>query len=309
MERYKRFESLNMMMIPRNERALYHNEDVFISDNIDDGNEFANIAERSEFIPLIYSSYPFKINFSIAILCLDGSLDISLNISEYKLSKNSLIVIPAETIGVCKNISDNCRLAAIAFSTDYFNYNINSHITLINNRLLSKSPVISLSKDEIEIFLGIYSNIRNVIEYDDDFYKKEMICNYLQIFNYNYCRLMTKYGNFESREKKNHKSRIFDQFMQLLEEFHNRERKIGFYADKLCLTPKYLSQIIFEVSSRYAGDWIKDYVILEAKALLKNGNYNVQQVSDMLNFPNQSFFGVYFKKAVGCSPLSYQNRG
>lgn len=79
-----------------------------------------------------------------------------------------------------------------------------------------------------------------------------------------------------------------------------------FYADRLCLTPKYLSQVVHAVSGRHAGDWIRDYVILEAKALLKSGQYTIQQVSDMLNFANQSFFGVYFKKAVGCSPTVYK---
>ena len=84
------------------------------------------------------------------------------------------------------------------------------------------------------------------------------------------------------------------------------ERSIGFYAERLCLTPKYLSQVVHAVSGRHAGEWIRDYVILEAKALLKSGQYTTQQVADMLNFPNQSFFGVYFKKAVGCSPKAYR---
>ena len=75
----------------------------------------------------------------------------------------------------------------------------------------------------------------------------------------------------------------------------------------MCLTPKYLSQVVYAVSGgRYAGEWIRDYVILEAKALLKSGQYTIQQVSDMLNFANQPFFGVYFKKAVGCSPTAYR---
>ena len=65
--------------------------------------------------------------------------------------------------------------------------------------------------------------------------------------------------------------------------------------------------MVYAVSGRHAGDWIRDYVILEAKALLKSRKYTIQQISDMLNFANQSFFGVYFKKEVGCSPKAYQN--
>ena len=72
------------------------------------------------------------------------------------------------------------------------------------------------------------------------------------------------------------------------------------------LTPKYLSQVIYQASGRHAGEWIKDYVILEAKILLKSGKYTVQQVGDMLNFANASFFGKYFKAATGCSPKQFQ---
>lgn len=77
-------------------------------------------------------------------------------------------------------------------------------------------------------------------------------------------------------------------------------------AGKLCISPKYLSHVVRSVSGRHPGDWIRDYVVLEAKALLKSGKYTVQQVSDSLNFPNQSFFGTYFKKATGVSPMAYK---
>ena len=77
---------------------------------------------------------------------------------------------------------------------------------------------------------------------------------------------------------------------------------------KLCVTSKYLSQVVHKVSGRFAGDWITDFVILEAKALLKSRKYTVQQIADKLNFANQSFFGKYFKEKVGCSPTEYQNK-
>jgi AraC-like DNA-binding protein len=55
-----------------------------------------------------------------------------------------------------------------------------------------------------------------------------------------------------------------------------------------------------------AKKWIDDYVIWETKALLKSTNMTVQQISDELNFPSQSFFGKYFKRLVGLSPLEYR---
>ena len=63
---------------------------------------------------------------------------------------------------------------------------------------------------------------------------------------------------------------------------------------------------ISPASGRMAGDWIQDRVILEAKLLLLDGNHNVQQVADALNFTSQSFFGKYFKNATGMSPKAYK---
>ena len=308
MENSKQFALLNMMMIPRNEWSLFYNDEIFISDNIELFDRDFNLSKLANVSELISSSHPFKIKFSLFILCTDGHMNIRMNMTEYKISENEALIIPEGTIGQCNYISDDCRLMIIAFSKNYLNNDINPQIAIVNQRYLSKSPILSLNNDEIEEFKNIYSNIKKIIENNNDVYKNEIIIKYIHILLYSYYRLIIKSSDFENSEKKNRKSRVFDQFMQELEEFHIKERKIGFYADKLCLTPKYLSQVIFEVSGRHAGDWIKDYVILEAKALLKSGQYSVQQVSDMLNFANQSFFGVYFKKAVGCSPLAYQNK-
>lgn len=308
MENSKQFALLNMMMIPRNEWSLFYNDEIFISDNIELFDRDFNLSKLANVSELISSSHPFKIKFSLFILCIDGHMNIRMNMTEYKISENEALIIPEGTIGQCNYISDDCRLMIIAFSKNYLNNDINPQIAIVNQRYLSKSPILSLNNDEIEEFKNIYSNIKKIIENNNDVYKNEIIIKYIHILLYSYYRLIIKSSDFENSEKKNRKSRVFDQFMQELEEFHIKERKIGFYADKLCLTPKYLSQVIFEVSGRHAGDWIKDYVILEAKALLKSGQYSVQQVSDMLNFANQSFFGVYFKKAVGCSPLAYQNK-
>lgn len=101
--------------------------------------------------------------------------------------------------------------------------------------------------------------------------------------------------------------------VQLLLPFHDlgpgelpKERSIAFYADMLCLTPKYLSQVIYKCSGSFASEWIRKMVILEAKSLLDNKNFSVQQISDMMNFPNPSFFGKYFKAATGMTPRKYR---
>lgn len=100
---------------------------------------------------------------------------------------------------------------------------------------------------------------------------------------------------------------LFDAFFNLILQHYKDSREVRFYADKLYLTPKYLSTVVKQLTGKTALEWINDYVILEAKSLLKSTNKSIQQISEELHFPSQSFFGKYFKRLVGISPKAYRN--
>ena len=99
------------------------------------------------------------------------------------------------------------------------------------------------------------------------------------------------------------------QFLELVKSNFKRERQLQFYADKMCITTRYLSRIVKECTGASASDWIERYVVLEARALLKSSNMTIQQVSNELSFPSQTFFGKYFKRRVGMSPKEYRRLG
>ena len=99
---------------------------------------------------------------------------------------------------------------------------------------------------------------------------------------------------------------IFQRFIALVNTYSKKERNVIFYADKLCLTPRYLNTVIRQASQQTVMDWINQSIILEAKVLLKHSNLLVYQVSDELNFPNPSFFSKFFKRMTGMTPHEYQ---
>ena len=101
---------------------------------------------------------------------------------------------------------------------------------------------------------------------------------------------------------------LMDNFSKEVQLSYKKERKVLYYADRLHLSAGYLSTIIKRVSGKTAAEWIDDYVTLEAKALLKSTNLTIQQISDELNFPSQSFFGKYFKRITGLSPKEYREK-
>lgn len=73
---------------------------------------------------------------------------------------------------------------------------------------------------------------------------------------------------------------------------------VAFYADKLCITSKYLSMVIKEASGKTAKDWIVEYTILEIKAMLKNSTMNIQEISIKTNFLNNVVIGTFFQEAI-----------
>lgn len=128
-----------------------------------------------------------------------------------------------------------------------------------------------------------------------------------------YLTLSFFYGYFCNIHMENEPSRrsgkyeIFSRFLELLQMYHKQERQIMFYAGKLCMTPKYLSRIIKDVTGHSALEYIEDYVITEAKSLLASTNMSIQEISYELGFPSQSVFGKYFKRVTRMSPKEYRN--
>ena len=97
-----------------------------------------------------------------------------------------------------------------------------------------------------------------------------------------------------------------ERFMSLVAENFKTQRDIGFYADKLCVTSKYLSTMLKQETGMTALDWIERHVVLYAKSCLSSTSMTIQEISDELDFPSQSVFGKYFKRVEGMSPKAYR---
>ena len=99
---------------------------------------------------------------------------------------------------------------------------------------------------------------------------------------------------------------IFDRFIQLVNQHCRQQHQIGYYADRLCLTERYLGTVIRQTSGTTAKDWIDRALITQAKVLLRHSDKSVMQISENLDFPNPSFFSKYFKRLTGMTPGEYK---
>lgn len=306
MAEIRNYNALNLTTIPIDERDCIFQDQFILAGDLDESVPKRNLNQDPMMRPFLTSPYPFKIQFAMMHLCLGGRMRVRSNLNEYELHRNSLLIITPGTIGQCLEISPDCRIVLIAITNDYLITEDNSEGALIIRKFLARQSLLELTDAQTAEILAIYRALRDKLRQPDFRFKHHILKGYLQVLYGDICQLMAPRVEELDHRQGSRKKQIFDRFLEELRQHYATERSVGFYADRLCLTPKYLSQVIHAVSGRHAGEWIRDYVILEAKALLKSGQYTVQQVSDMLNFANQSFFGVYFKKAVGCSPTAYR---
>lgn len=302
-----KFDALELSMLPRDERTCVVNNELIISDNFDEDGNVCDLSSDPRMRGFILAPYPFKIQFAMVSLCVEGSMRLRLNLNEYELRRNTMMIVTPGSIGQCLELSPDCRMMIVAVANGRLVNESSRRGALVMRKFVTSSPLLQLTDDQREEILSIYHAMRAKIQQPDFIYKREVLDGYMQVFYYCMCQAMTPYVEQQDAVRGTRKKEIFDRFIEVLRENYTSQRAIGFYADRLCMTPKYLSQVVHSVSGRHAGDWIRDYVILEAKALLKSGQYSVQQVSDMLNFANQSFFGAYFKRSVGCSPSAYRD--
>ena len=293
---------LNMMMLPTSEKTLTFGDELMLDDSFGQPP-----IEKSEIARFLIPSNPFKIMFTMIQICTKGYMRIRYNLQEYVIKAGTALIVQPNSFGECLEISKDFQLAFISYKDDsYIGTDSSSFLSQFRNKLIHQA-VIDIPEDKMDELLDIYHRMRRRLQEPHTEFTREALKGYMQVILTDYYEELSK--KMETKEpdyKQSHPKYLFEKFLSLVQQHYTKERSISTYADMMCLTPKYLSQVIYQTSGRHAGEWIKDYVILEAKVLLRSGKYTVQQVGDMLNFANASFFGKYFKAATGCSPKRYQ---
>ena len=97
-----------------------------------------------------------------------------------------------------------------------------------------------------------------------------------------------------------------ESFLYLMFEEHQKEYKVTFYAEKLYISPKYLSSVVKKISGYTVQDWINEFLQSEAKRYLHITNRNIQQIAEKMHFTNASSFIRFFKKQTQITPSEYR---
>ena len=251
--------------------------------------------------------FPSRLNVLIIGVGTEGETSLTSNLQEFRLKKDSLFIFsPKHILQVQSNNRFKAHLIVIA--PDFLKrINIDTKRMMPLFLQFGSLPCMELTHAESQSLRSFISMVEQELKGSETDFSSEIIGGLIAATIYKVGDILTHTEHPEVDSPiHNRAEEYFRQFTELLGEHYKHERSVGFYARQLCITPKYLTTLIKRISGKSVSEWIDNYVILEAKTLLKYSNMSVQEIAYYLNFPNQSFFGSYFKRNAGMSPSQYK---
>ena len=253
--------------------------------------------------------FPCRIDAFIIGVGTEGETSVSFNLHEFRLKKDSMFIFTPKNI-LQVNSQQYFKADVIAISPDFMrriNIDIKNMMPLFLKFV--ENPALTLTPEESRSMRGMIAQIERETRGPETHFSFDIVSGLIAATIYKVGDIMYHYLAEHPEEQNNSHNRAeeyFKQFTHLLGEHFREERSVGFYARQLCITPKYLTTLIKRISGQSVSEWIDNYVILEAKTLLKYSTMSIQEIAYYLNFPNQSFFGSYFKRNTGMSPSQYK---
>ena len=243
----------------------------------------------------------------------DGSFQLDFNLNTYEIHERSLLITaPGNIIRLSVYDEDRIADSELIFALLSKDFVSNMHVdfdkTLQEAIRFLESPCLTLNEEQLDIASDYFSLARKIIRSQMD-NKREIISSLLTSITY----LAVNLWRSDIASAKEHLdvsslrvNQLYEQFIALVSQHHNKERGMAFYADRMHITPKYLSKIVKQASGRSGPDWIDAFVVLEAKNLLKYTDKPVKEIVWQLNFPNPSVFNKFFKKHTSLTPSEYR---
>lgn len=256
---------------------------------------------------------PCKFNGFLAFYCYSGSFEVEVDLRKFILKEGLLFIYtPGNIVKVSRLLTsqEELRFVVVAISNDLM-----SNTRFDFNRLSEESlrvmenPCIELSNVERDICRRYFDMIKQVSEMSIPNTREAIASLMLSVF-YLMGAVWTDRLEEVRRERKSMSSvrsnAVLEEFLRLAKDNYIRERNLTFYAEKLGLSPKYLSRLVKTLSGKSAHEWLDTFSLLDAKRLLKYSNMSIKTIVYELGFPNQTTFYRFFKAHAGCTPSEYR---
>ena len=250
----------------------------------------------------------FKFDMIMMVYCIKGRIEFESNSNTHKAKAGDVIIcLPNSTWeNVMVSPDFDSKIVGVSNKAMQTNVQVNSDFLSLMG-YVTRNPVIHLNEERQQMFLKYYTLIAHKIKHPHGFYHKEIMHSLLQSSMYELFAIITPYieytndgGNLKQANL------LFKRFIEMLAANNGKIQPVKKYAQDLCITPKYLSNITKTVTGRTALDWIHSYTVKAIDKYLRRSNLSIKEISELLGFPNLSFFGKFTKSHLGMSPTQYR---
>lgn len=234
---------------------------------------------------------PYRFMESRIVRVLKGFIRISVNLEEYRPIADEALYIGQNSVVEILEYSPDAMVDLLGFA--------------LANKSANIRNLYHLSK-ECNSWLEMYFQLLHTLSRSEafdmrsiDYLLQSLHCHIVAYHQHTCCG---------ASQTKGRKEELFRKFIELL-NIHIGKHKLPFYAEKMNISPQYLSRLVEDSSGTAARDWINRAVVLQAKLLLRNSKYTIEQIAEELNFSTVPYFCRLFKREVGTTPTEYRNKG
>ena len=274
-------------------------EDVYFS------NELAMIHGNPMVFRLIVEQVPpFVINDHRLGMITRGEGLVNFNLVDRHLGAGTLIYLGPGTIINPISYSDDLELMGIGLFADFpMPFAAGQFPSAFNGQV--RDFQLPASDEDIQTTRNILNTLWHLFHQPD--YHRPTASALVAALMHHYDRLFNQQADHLAATRSREQS-IFDRFIQLVNQHCRGQHQISYYAERMCLTERYLGTIVRQASGTTAKEWIDRALVTQAKVLLRHSDKTILQISEELCFPNPSFFSKYFKRMTGMTPIAYKNQ-
>jgi len=276
--------------------ASYLDEDILIIDNI----------------KVLANPDPVRLQMNMIASCQQGSLRMGINGKVIAVGKNDIFVCPPNSVVDILEASSDFACVALCVTNHGLQNILRSHINVWNRAMyVNKVSVVQMTNEEM-LFYAKFTDLvrlcldsRNMQHSTWNPYRREIVETLLKSALLALCNAFNVDAMEEGKQSSTTND-LFDRFLEMLQQSEIKHRPVEYFAQQLCITPKYLSIVCKRHSSKTAIEWITEYTLSDITYYLRSTNKSIKEISAILGFSNTSFFGKYVREHFQMSPLKYR---
>lgn len=250
----------------------------------------------------------FRSDFFSLLWVVAGKVEMSVNLQALYAKAGDVIIAAPNALKQLLDISADGIIEGITFTSDFLiALNIPSnHLEMMEFFTSRFNPLWSLTAEEQALCRSMVVSLQErVAQVNTHPFGTEILHNTFLVLLYEMAALSRKHATFHEASY-NRKEELMMDFIRLATQYYKEEKNLSFYASRLFVSSKHLSETVKEISTKTAGEILDELTILEAKLMLSDVRLSISDIAAQLNFSDRSFFGKFFKRHTGLSPRHYR---